>query len=129
VTATNVRTGRGRVFRNNELTPDVLLVRLPADAVSGHRDRRRCLLGLRPFGQSDHHPIGARVRITRYTVRRGQSCRTPRHAAFGARDPRSLNEVSFNATLLKELRMIALLRQVADAGTGEGAYGQACAFI
>ena len=25
VTATNVRTGRGRVFRNNELTPDVLL--------------------------------------------------------------------------------------------------------
>jgi NTE family protein len=32
-----------------------------------------------------------------------------------------LNEVSFNATLLKELRMIALLRQVADAGTGEGA--------
>src|SRR5262249_42956029 len=32
-----------------------------------------------------------------------------------------LNEVSFNATLMKELRMIALLRQVADPGTGEGA--------
>jgi NTE family protein len=32
-----------------------------------------------------------------------------------------LNEVSFNATLLKELRMIALLRQVADPGTSEGA--------
>jgi NTE family protein len=32
-----------------------------------------------------------------------------------------LNEVSFNATLLKELRMIAILRQVADAGSGEGA--------
>jgi NTE family protein len=32
-----------------------------------------------------------------------------------------LNEVSFNATLMKELRMIALLRQVADAGSGEGA--------
>ena len=25
VTATNVRTGRGRVFRNSELTPDVLI--------------------------------------------------------------------------------------------------------
>jgi NTE family protein len=25
ITATNVRTGRGRVFRNAELTPDVLL--------------------------------------------------------------------------------------------------------
>jgi NTE family protein len=29
--------------------------------------------------------------------------------------------VSFNAVLLKELRMIALLRQVADPGSGEGA--------
>ncbi len=38
-----------------------------------------------------------------------------------------LNEVSFNATLMKELRMIALMRQVADAGTGEGADGQECA--
>jgi NTE family protein len=32
-----------------------------------------------------------------------------------------LNEVSFNAVLLKELRMIALLRQVADAGNSESA--------
>jgi NTE family protein len=32
-----------------------------------------------------------------------------------------LNEVSFNATLMKELRMIALLRQAADPGSGEGA--------
>jgi NTE family protein len=33
-----------------------------------------------------------------------------------------LNEVSFNAVLLKELRMIALLRQVADAGNTECAH-------
>jgi NTE family protein len=32
-----------------------------------------------------------------------------------------LNEVSFNATLMKELRMAALLRRVADPGRGEGA--------
>jgi NTE family protein len=32
-----------------------------------------------------------------------------------------MNEVSFNAVLLKELRMIAVLRQVVDAGSGEGA--------
>src|SRR5262249_15553705 len=31
-----------------------------------------------------------------------------------------LNEVSFNATLLKELRMIAMLRQVVDPGSSEG---------
>jgi NTE family protein len=32
-----------------------------------------------------------------------------------------LNEVSFNAVLLKELRMIAVLRQVANPGNSEGA--------
>ena len=32
-----------------------------------------------------------------------------------------LNEISFNAPLMKELRMIALLRQAADPGSGEGA--------
>ena len=32
-----------------------------------------------------------------------------------------LNEISFKSPLAKELRMIALLRQVADPGTGEGA--------
>src|SRR5262249_39800582 len=32
-----------------------------------------------------------------------------------------LNEISFNSPLAKELRMIALLRQAADPGSGEGA--------
>jgi NTE family protein len=32
-----------------------------------------------------------------------------------------LNEISFNSALAKELRMIALLRQVVDPGGGEGA--------
>jgi NTE family protein len=32
-----------------------------------------------------------------------------------------LNEISFNSPLVKELRMIALSRQVVDPGTGEGA--------
>jgi NTE family protein len=32
-----------------------------------------------------------------------------------------INEISFNAPLMKELRMMALLRQAADPGTGEGA--------
>jgi NTE family protein len=32
-----------------------------------------------------------------------------------------LNEISFNAVLLKELRMMALLRQVANPGDSEGA--------
>jgi NTE family protein len=32
-----------------------------------------------------------------------------------------LNEISFNAVLIKELKMMALLRRVADTATGEGA--------
>ncbi|GLR91117.1 hypothetical protein GCM10007857_78330 [Bradyrhizobium iriomotense] len=32
-----------------------------------------------------------------------------------------LNEISFNSPLMKELRMIALLRQAVDPGHGEGA--------
>jgi len=32
-----------------------------------------------------------------------------------------LNEISFNSPLMKELRMIALLREAADPGHGEGA--------
>ena len=40
-----------------------------------------------------------------------------------------LNEISFNATLLKELKAGALLRQAADPGTGEGGCGPTCASI
>jgi NTE family protein len=40
---------------------------------------------------------------------------------YAARDIASrLNEISFNAVLLQEIRMMALLRQVADPGHGEG---------
>jgi NTE family protein len=34
-----------------------------------------------------------------------------------------LNEIAFNSTLIKELRAAALLRRVADPGTGDGAAG------
>ena len=94
---------------------------LPADHVPGRRDRRRALLGRRLRRQSHHHAAGARVHVERHDPGADQSGRaagTPR----SARDILNrLNEVSFNATLLKELRMIALLRQVADPGNCEGA--------
>ena len=63
ITATNVHTGRGRIFRNSEITPDVLLASacLPTH-VSGGRDRRRTLLGRRLRRQSDHHASGSRER-------------------------------------------------------------------
>ena len=122
VTATNVRTGRGRVFRNAEITPDVLLASacLPtlfqAIEIEGE-----------PYwdgGYSGNPTITPLVRecdsqdtllVAVNPVERAGTPRTAREILD------RLNEVSFNATLLKELRMIALLREVADLGKCEGA--------
>lgn len=121
VTATNVHTGRGRVFRNAELTPDVLLA-------------SACLPTLFRAIEIDGEPYwdggyAGNPTITPL-VRECESHDTLLVAVNPVERqgvPRSareildrLNEVSFNATLLKELRMIALLRQVVDAGSSEG---------
>jgi NTE family protein len=122
VTATNVRTGRGRIFRNAEITPDVLLASacLPtlfqAIEIEGE-----------PYwdgGYSGNPTITPLVRESNaqdtllVAVNPVERPGTPR----SAREILDrLNEVSFNATLLKELRMIALLRQAADPGSSEGA--------
>jgi NTE family protein len=122
VTATNLRTGRGRIFRNRAITPEVLLASacLPTLFQAVEIDGEAYWDG----GYSGNPTITPLVRecTSRDTIlvqinpveRPG----TPR----SARDILNrLNEVSFNAVLLKELRMIALLRQVADAGSCEGA--------
>ena len=122
VTATNVRTGRGRVFRNKELTPDVLLASacLPTLFQAIEIDGEPYWDG----GYSGNPTITPLVRecashdtllVAVNPVERQGTPRSAREILD------RLNEVSFNATLLKELRMIALLRQVADAGSGEGA--------
>jgi len=122
VTATNVRTGRGRVFRNGELTPDILLASacLPMLFQAIEIDGEAYWDG----GYSGNPTITPLVRecaskdTLLIAVNPVERQGTPR----SARDILDrLNEVSFNATLLKELRMITLLRQVADAGTSEGA--------
>jgi NTE family protein len=121
VTATNVRTGRGRVFRNAELTPDILLASgcLPTlfQAIEidgepywdgGYAGNPTITPLIRECTSSDTVLVQVNP-----IIRPG----TPR----SARDIIDrVNEVSFNATLLKELRMMALLRQVADAGNSEG---------
>ena len=122
ITATNVHTGRGRIFRNPEITADVLLASacLPTmfqaveiDGVpywdGGYAGNPTITPLVR---ESDAHDtilvqINPRERPT-----------TPKSASDILN---RLNEISFNAPLMKELRMIALLRQVADPGNGEGA--------
>src|SRR5215472_15817963 len=121
VTATNVRTGRGRVFRNAELTPDVLLASacLPTLFQAVEIDGEPYWDG----GYSGNPTITPLLRecdshdtllVAVNPVERQGTPRSAREILD------RLNEVSFNATLLKELRMIALLRQVADAGSSEG---------
>jgi NTE family protein len=122
VTATNVRTGRGHIFRNAEITADVLLASacLPTMFQAIEIDGESYWDG----GYSGNPTITPLIRESdaRDTILVQINPRerpdTPRSASEILN---RLNEISFNSPLMKELRMIALLRQVADPGTGEGA--------
>jgi NTE family protein len=122
VTATNVRTGRGRIFRNADMCADALLASacLPTlfQAVEIDGD---------PYwdgGYAGNPTITPLVRecdsqdTILVQINPIERPGTPRTAM---EIQNRLNEVAFNAPLMKELRMAALLRRVADAGTGEGA--------
>jgi NTE family protein len=120
ITATNVRTGRGRVFRNDEITPDVLLASacLPTLFQAIEIDGE----GYWDGGYSGNPTITPLVRecnskdTVLVQINPVERPGLPR----SARDILNrLNEVSFNAVLLKELRMIALLRQVAQPDNSE----------
>jgi NTE family protein len=122
VTATNVHTGRGRIFRNGELTPDVLLASacLPTMFQAVEIDGEPYWDG----GFSGNPTITPLIRESSagdtilVQINPRERLGTPRAANEILN---RLNEVSFNATLMKELRMIALMRQVAEPGKGEGA--------
>jgi NTE family protein len=122
VTATNVRTGRGRIFRNGEITADVLLasaclptmfqaVEIDGDAYwdGGYAGNPTLTPLIRESEARDTILVQINPR---------ERAEVPRSAA---EIMNRLNEISFNSSLMKELRMIALLRQVADPGSGEGA--------
>src|SRR5262249_3359817 len=121
VTATRVRTGRGRIFRNAEITADVLLASacLPtmfrAIEVDGEPYWDGGYAGnptITPLVlESDAHDT---VLVQINPTERPE---IPRSAAEILN---RLKEISFNSPLAKELRMIALLHQVADPGHGEG---------
>ena len=122
ITATNVRTGRGRIFRNAEITADVLLASacLPtmfqAIEIDGEPYWDGGYAGnptLTPLvRESDAHDT---ILVQINPRERPDQPRTSNEIL------NRLNEISFNSPLMKELRMIALLRQVADPGHGEGA--------
>jgi NTE family protein len=122
ITATNVRTGRGRIFRSAEITPDVLLA-------------SACLPTMFRAIEIDGEPYwdgGYAGNPTLTPLVRESDAHDTMLVQINPRErpdpPRTaneilnrLNEISFNSALMKELRMMALLRQVADPGHGEGA--------
>jgi NTE family protein len=121
VTATNVRTGRGRIFRNADLTPEVLLASacLPTMFQAVEIDGEPYWDG----GYCGNPTISPLVRECRSTdtilvqinpIERPGTPRTANEIID------RLNEISFNSPLMKELRMCALLRKVADPGDTEG---------
>jgi NTE family protein len=122
VTATDVRTGQGRVFRNDEITPEVLLASacLPslfqAIEIDGHAYWDGGFAGnptITPLVRECASKDTILIQIN--PVERERLPRSAREIS------NRVNEVAFNAVLLKELRMIALLRQTADLGDCEGA--------
>ena len=121
ITATNVRTGRGKVFKNDAVTPDVLLASacLPTLFQAVEIDGEAYWDG----GYSGNPTLTPLIRETKSH----DTVLVPINPIERPGVPRSasdilnrLNEVSFNAVVLKELRMMALLRKVADPGDGEG---------
>ncbi|WP_027555253.1 patatin-like phospholipase family protein [Bradyrhizobium sp. Cp5.3] len=122
ITATRVRTGRGHIFRNAEITPDVLLASacLPtmfrAVEIDGEPYWDGGFAGnptITPLiRESDAHDM-ILVQIN--------PTEKPEEPRTAAEILNRVNEISFNSPLMKELRMIALLRRAVDPGTGEGA--------
>jgi NTE family protein len=122
VTATNVRTGRARIFRNADLGVEALLasaclpqlfqaVEIEGEAYwDGGFAGNPTLVPLVTELESDDTILVPINPIDRPGMPRS------------ARDILDrVNEISFNAVALKELKMMALLRKVADAGDSEGA--------
>src|ERR1700757_522560 len=122
ITATSVRTGRGRIFRNDEINADVLLASACLPRMFGEVE-----MDGEPYwdgGFTGNPTITPLIRETEahdsilVQINPRERPDTPRTAPDILN---RLNEISFNSPLMKELRMIALLRQVADPGSGEGA--------
>jgi NTE family protein len=122
ITATSVRTGRARIFRNHDATPQALLA-------------SACLPQLFQAVEIDGEPYwdgGFAGNPTLFPLVNelvsDDTILVPINPIERPGTPRAardildrVNEISFNSVALKELKMLALLRRVADPGNSEGA--------
>lgn len=122
ITATNVRTGRPRVFRNVDITPEVLLASacLPTMFQAVEIDGESYWDG-GYSGNPTLTPLVNELVSDDTIIVPLNPVERPGTPTSATEILNRLNEVSFNAVLIKELRMMALLRRTADPGSGEGA--------
>ena len=122
VTATNVRTGRGHVFRNADLTPDVLLASacLPTMFQAVEIDGEAYWDGgysgnpsMAPLIRECHASDTILVQIN--PIERPGTPRSAREIH------NRLNEIAFNSVLLKEMRTARCCARSPTPATGEGA--------
>ena len=124
ITATNVRTGRARVFGPGEITTDAVLASaclpqmFPAVEIDGEAYWDGGFSGnpaLYPLLTSEEAPDILVVQIN--PIERADLPRTARDIM------NRVNEISFNSSLVKELRAIGLMQKVAAArGLDLGVY-------
>ncbi|QDC09838.1 patatin-like phospholipase family protein [Oceanicola sp. D3] len=124
VSATNVRTGRIRVFRGDEITPEVILASACLPTVF------RAVEAKDPVTLTDefwwdggytgnpalfplyaHHLPDDIIIININPLEREELPQTPQDIA------NRVNEISFNAALMQELRAIAFVHRLIDSGT------------
>ena len=116
--ATTVRTGKIAVFTNKEITADHMhRVGLHAVSHACARNRRRALLGRRLHGQSGDLSGDLRLQVV------ATSCLirlTPAHRSELPTSARAIldrmEEISFNAALMREMRVISFMTELIDEG-------------
>lgn len=123
ITATNVHTGRPRVFRNADLSTDALLASacLPLMFQAVEIEGQAYWDG----GYSGNPTMTPLIDecVSDDTIIVGINPVERPGVPKSARDILNrLNEVAFNAVLLKELQMMALLRSVAEPGNDKTAH-------
>lgn len=122
ITATNVRSGRGRVFRNADLSPDVLLASACLPTLF-----HAVMIEGEPYwdggyaGNPTVTPLIRDCESQDTILVQINPIERPGLPTAAREISNRLNEVSFNAVLMKELRMMALLKRVASPSDDEGA--------
>lgn len=124
INATNVRTGRGRVFRNNEITPEVLMASgclptlFPAVEIDGEAYWDGGYSGnpmLTPLIRESNAMDTIIVQIN--------PIERPGIPKTAGEIMNRLNEISFNSALIKELHFLGLIERAAPDNKAKGEGG------